>query len=129
MAVGRFITKLHLEDIDGERWMLLAPLVYKQDGRTYTAPAGYITDLASIPPVVFWRPKSGRHNEGDVIHDAAYSGDLIVSPPHDLTREEADGLFYYAMEALGVSWWSRNVMWSAVRVGGGPLWQGDKETV
>lgn len=129
MAVGRFLTKLQLEDIDGNTWMLLAPLVYEQDGRTYTVPAGFVTDLASIPRAVFWRPKSGRFNEAATIHDSAYAGELQTEPPYTLSRAEADGLFYYAMQALGVSWWSRTVMYRAVRIFGGALWHGAQETV
>ena len=122
MNKGRFLTDLVVKDIDGNKWELLWPLVYEQDGVQYTAPAGFVTDLASIPGLVFWRSKSGKHNEAAVIHDAGYAGDLPVEPCRELTREDVDRLFRDGMEALGVGWWTRTVEHRAVRLGGWRPW-------
>lgn len=125
---SRFLTPLVVQDIDGERWLLVAPLVFAHAGRTYTVPAGVTTDLASIPRVVFWRTKSGKYNEAAVVHDAAYAGRLGVVPPKTLTREDADQLFLAGMAVLGVGRWSRWVMFTAVRLCGSRLWRGVQET-
>jgi hypothetical protein len=122
----RFLTKLQVEDIDGNKWKLTAPLVYVQDGRRYTVPAGFITDFASVPGFVFWRSKSGKHNEASVLHDAMYSGEVEVVPHRIITRKDADLLFRDAMQASGVGKWSRNVMYAAVRLGGKGRFHGDE---
>ena len=132
-ATNKFLSTLKLEDVDGDQWVLLAPLVYrsvtnaagKKINTRYTVPEGFATDLASVPSLVFWRKKSGAFNEAAVLHDACYTGDVIIAPAPDapLTRGEAAGLFKDAMAALGVGWWTRTVMHRAVRLGG---WRGWK---
>lgn len=129
MTSARFLTKLQVEDVDGERWVLLSPLVFMYEKWYYVAPAGFTTDLASIPRIVFWRTKSGPYNEAAVIHDACYQGAIAAYPMKQLTRADADALFKVGMEVLGVGWWSRNVMYRAVRLFGVARWHGNKETV
>ena len=56
-TVKKFLSKLQVEDLDGNQWKLLAPLIYQgttapsgQAIKTrYIAPKGFVTDLASIP--------------------------------------------------------------------------------
>src|SRR5688500_13813630 len=89
-----FLTDLDLRDLgDGEHFMLLAPLVYRaDDSRVFTIPAGFVTDFASIPRVMWVRyPKSGPWNKAAVLHDWLYV-------QNGVTRSEADGLFKEAME-------------------------------
>ena len=60
-ATSKFLSALQLEDLDGTRWKVLAPLVYRNvtdvQGKTvktrYTVAEGFVTDLASIPSLVF----------------------------------------------------------------------------
>ena len=114
---GWFLTPLNLQDIDGERFTLLTPLIYRTISKTlHTVPAGFVTDFASIPRPLWWRyPKSGIWNKAAVLHDHLY----VVN---GLTRAEADDLFREAMEACGVNWWTRNVFFRAVRIGGWKPW-------
>jgi hypothetical protein len=132
-TTSKFLSALQLEDLDGTRWKVLAPLVYRNvtdvQGKTvktrYTVAEGFVTDLASIPSLVFWRSKSGNYNEAAVLHDACYAGAVAITPAPDapLTRGEADGLFQDAMAALGVGWWTRRVLHRAVRLGGWRSWR------
>lgn len=122
-----FLTDLVVRDIDGNKWQLMGPLIYAEPETTYVAPTAFITDLASIPRIVFWRAKSGPWNEAAVLHDASYSGDLLVQPPRTLTRADADALFQRAMKASGVGWWTRSLFYAAVRLGGGGLWDKRRE--
>lgn len=130
-TVKKFLSKLQVEDLDGNQWKLLAPLIYQgttapsgQAIKTrYIAPKGFVTDLASIPRFIFWRAKSGNYNESAVLHDAAYSGDLIIEPPYAINRGEADNLFRDTMKVLGVGWWTRTVLHRAVRLGGWKSWR------
>jgi hypothetical protein len=129
-ATNRFLSKLTLEDLDGNQWKLLAPLVYQRaqdvggQKTRYVVPEGFVTDLASIPSFIFWRSKSGNYNEAAVLHDACYAGTVTITPPAaPLTRGEADGLFQDAMAALGVGWWTRRVLYRSVRLGGWRSWR------
>jgi len=130
-ATNKFLSTLQLEDLDGTRWKVLAPLVYQRvqdvggQKTRYVVPEGFITDLASVPSFVFWRSKSGNYNEAAVLHDACYAGVAVITPALEvpLTRGEVDGLFKDAMAALGVGWWTRTVMHRAVRFGGWKAWK------
>lgn len=103
-----------------ENARLDAPLVYHAaNGRRLTVPAGFHTDLASIPQIAqAVIGKWERHAPAAVLHDWLYC-------THQTTRVEADRLFAEAMAALGVAAWKRRVMWLAVRVGGGRGWRAD----
>lgn len=105
-----------LQPIGSRDWVLMAPLVYYTAQGAIEVPSGFLTDLASIPRV-FWPlvPVNGRHRAAAILHDYLY-----VTQP--CTRAEADALFLDAMRAGGVRWSQRQVMYAAVRVGGGLAW-------
>jgi hypothetical protein len=75
-------------------------------------PAGFVTDLASIPRVL-WSllPPHGRYAKAAIIHDWLYATGIGG-------REYADDVFLEAMEVLGVSPWKRKTMYWAVRAFG-----------
>ncbi len=78
---------------------------------------GFSTDFASIPRA--FRsiiPQVGKHIQPAIAHDWAYEDNT------DLTRAEADRLFLEGMEAVGVWWLRRRLMYLAVRAFGGALW-------
>ena len=112
-----FMTPLNLHDIDGTRFELLTPLVYASaTGRIITVPAGFVTDFASIPRLLWWRyPKSGKWNRAAVVHDFLYAY-------NGCTRAEADAIFKEALEVCGVGWRTRQQFWLAVRAGGWKPW-------
>lgn len=74
-------------------------------------PEGFKTDLASIPRL-FWSiyPPFGKYIEASVIHDYLYR---IKFP-----RRVADGIFRRIMREDGVSWFTRNMFYFAVRLFG-----------
>lgn len=85
----------------------------------FMIPAGFKTDLASIPRAFrSLIPQIGRHLQAAVAHDWCYCGHT------DFTRAEADQLFYEGMCGLGVPWWKRQAMYAAVRACGSSLWKG-----
>lgn len=114
---GGFLTPLNLQDIDGERFLLLTPLLYKAaNQKLFVVPTQFVTDFASIPRPLWWRyPKSGPWNKAATLHDYLYV-------TNGVTRARADALFLEALEACGVNWWTRRVFYSAVRVAGGKAW-------
>ena len=90
--------------------------------KNITVPLGFDTDLASVPwPASMLIPKSGRYNSAAVLHDYLYSkkGKIIDK---EYTRAQVDLIFLEAMTDLGVNWFKRNLMYRAVRLGGGIPW-------
>lgn len=111
-----FFGDLSLSYIDGRSWRVNRPLKYVGT-RTIYVPAGFVTDFASIPRLL-WRvlPPTGdgpmaRYGPASVLHDWLYQS-------HETSRWQADLLFYEAMRNLGVSRWRACVMWCAVKLFG-----------
>lgn len=103
---------------DDDLWTLTLPLEYiTEAGESIVVPAGFETDLASIPQV-FQNliPINGRHRAPAILHDYLYS-------IKDRTRKACDDLFLEAMKSVGVRWSQRWVMYLAVRVGGWVGWR------
>ena len=84
-----------------------------------TVPKYFFTDLASIPwPASMLIPKSGKFNQGAVLHDFLYSLLGEVVEPYNLkkrTRAECDLIFKEAMRVLGVNGFKIILMFQAVR--------------
>lgn len=88
------------------------------DGRTLTVKSGFDFDGVSVPRA-FWsstyHPFHHRTIAAGLAHDALYASEL-------LPRAEADAIFRDLLANWGVSWYTRNKMWIAVRVAGGGVW-------
>lgn len=101
-------------NVDDGRWITCSPLTFisKRTGQLFTVPAGFVTDLASVPryPVVYWLC-GGRANKPAVLHDWLYSTCCI-------SRAESDLMFLEAMEDVGVPLLYRRLMYAGVRLGG-----------
>jgi len=112
-----FLNEMISTPTTGKLWRLVEPLRYQTNGgRIIEIPAGFECDLASIPGPARWLfPVNGDWTEAAVMHDWLYSEEVG-------TRKDADLLFLEAMESLGVSWWRRRAMYSAVRAGGWLYW-------
>lgn len=121
--MSRFITRLSVEvldNVDDGRWILTAPLIYQSDtaGQTFTVPAGFQTDLASVPrlPLVFLLA-------GDTSREASALHDFLYTPPQLVSRAMADSVLREASAVTLVPAWRRWVMWAGVRVFGGSHWR------
>lgn len=95
------------------QWILEESLTYHSDvgDCDITVPAGFQTDLASIPEFV---PRwicdvNERHVFAAIVHDY-----LVRNWPLSM-RPFADRIFREAMGVLGVAAWKRYMMWLAVR--------------
>lgn len=94
-------------------WKLLRKITATHEGGTLTVPAGFKTDLASIPRAVrSVTPQVGKHIVAAIFHDYLYSG------VKDWDRKQCDEFFLAAMKFCGVSWIRRNVMYRSVRMFG-----------
>lgn len=124
---GRFATPLIVESLatdERRNTRVAAPLAYiASDGRRFTVPAGFRTDLASIPQLAqAVIGKWERHAPAAVMHDWLYA-------TQPMTRRAADWLFAEALFAAGVPPWKRAAMWLAVRAGGGRAWRNNRFTI
>ena len=75
-------------------------------------PAGFITDLASVPRAL-WSvfPPHGKYAKAAILHDYMYANGYK-------DKKTADRIFLEAMEVLGVPKWRRKTMYWAVRMFG-----------
>lgn len=87
-----------------------------------TVPTGFLTDGASIPSP-FWSILSpfGPYFPAALIHDYLYSHRSDAH--HRMSRRDADLIFKEAMFNLGVGWLTRETIFRAVRLFGGPSYK------
>lgn len=121
--MGQFLYPLRLERVedvsaDGRgTWRLLDTVVFLSAERgRIVVPAGFVTDLASVPrlPITYFLA-GGLAHAAAVVHDWLYTS-------HELTRAQADAVFREAAQACGVGAWRAWIMWLGVRVGGWAAW-------
>ncbi|HFG9433729.1 TPA: DUF1353 domain-containing protein [Salmonella enterica subsp. enterica serovar Cotham] len=110
--MSRFTTPAILEMLAHYKWRVYEPFeFYLSDDNSdvIEVPAGFVTDLASIPRI-FWTllPPDGKYAKSAIIHDYLYDNALR-------TKREADRIFLDGMTVLGVPKWKRIVMYLAVR--------------
>lgn len=96
-------------------WELTEPLVYSGRDESWTVPAGFCTDFASVPRIVDWLiPRWGAYTLAAILHDwfctLAIQAELI-------TGREADGVFRRVMREEKVPVTRRWLMWCGVRWG------------
>lgn len=119
-----FLTPLVVEVMpSGKRFRLHYDFTYlwKREYIEVHVKAGFVTDFASVPRIFrIIIPKLGRYNKAAVIHDAIYQN---VIAGHKFIRAQADSIFRDGMIDLGVARWKVNIMYWAVRVGGGMAWR------
>ena len=109
-----FLSKLRTEDIDDERAVLTDSLFALVETDVIEVPKGFQTDFASVPRIpLAYMLAGGTARRAAVLHDYLYT--------QQRDREWADDVFLAAMEADGVPWWRRKIMYAAVRAfGEGP---------
>jgi len=98
-------------------FVLTNPLIYEGSGLRVNVPAGFDTDLASIPWFARWIFARAHSNAyAAVVHDYLYAKGFT-------SRSQADGVFFEALKdpVCSTRLIARCVMWAAVRVGG---WRG-----
>ena len=103
---------------DGNDSMVMSDLTYRigDTALTIIVPAGFVTDFASVPRV-FWSvlPPTGTYSLAAVVHDYLYWD-------QGCTREQADQLLRAAMVESRVGTVQRDLIYEAVRSGGGTAW-------
>lgn len=111
-----------LDEFDNTHRLLAALSFYSALlGTLIVAPAGFITDFASVPRIVLaYLLFGGKGRRAAVIHDWLYSGALVLvrGELRALTREECDAVFKEALQATGYSAFTVWSMHQGVRIGG-----------
>ncbi len=118
--MAEFRTELVARKV-GRYWTLFSPLVYRSDvaRRTFTVPAGYQTDFASVPRLPFLFMLFGDTSHAPAVgHDWLYQNQVV-------SRSKADAVFREALKADGAGWLRRHAMWLGVRIGGGAAYGGE----
>jgi hypothetical protein len=120
--MSKFETRLILgaaDERDDGKWIVMQDLVYHSDvaGMTFTVPAGFPTDLASVPrlPVVYLLT-GGRANSAAAVHDFLYTFKPVPRAVADAVLREASYVTY-------VDHWRANLMWAGVRCFGWSHWK------
>jgi len=118
-----FMTELIVQTYKPYEWLLFKHLQYwtlvRGNPELIEAPAGFRTDLASIPRLVrSLIPQNGRHRKAAVIHDFLYR----YAGVNGWSRKDADAVFKEGMAVDGVPGYRRAIMWSAVRSWGWITW-------
>lgn len=94
---------------------------YSDDENRITVPRGFQFDGASIPLFarIFLPRIHPNYLQAAALHDWLYS----TAHKHGRSRKWCDDMFCEAMGALGTPDFWRNLMWAAVRIGGGCGWR------
>jgi len=88
--------------------------------RTYIVPAGFISDCASIPKVlwpIIGHPFDARWRKEAVLHDWFYRSTTPI-----VNRKTADQIFYDGLRANGLGYMKAQSMYFGVRIGGRTGW-------
>lgn len=113
----------------GERqlYRLTADFVYSSDAvGVLTAPAGMLTDFASIPRAI-WNlldPEDPCILRGSIIHDACYKYGGSFPGREAINRAQADGALREAMGISGATKFQMFAVYHALRLFGAPNWRG-----
>ncbi len=130
----RFLSTLSIDAVPpGEtgkrqRWILTQDFIYRSEALgTFTVPAGFETDFASIPRIA-WQyvdPDDPCVLYPSIPHDALYNWKGVMATGQKYTRKQADDVFLEAMKEAGARWDIRAVAYRAVRIFGGKYWNED----
>jgi len=112
-----FITPLRAEAIQGRHWKLLAPLIYRGRHQELVVPAGFVTDLGSVPWWATWLvPRDDEGRPAYVLHDYHYRTGQV-------SRRDADGILRRTLRERGYGRVRRWTAWAGVRLGGWVAWR------
>lgn len=114
--IDEVMAKYHANPNEGRRWTLTNPFRMRVDGFDIVAPAGFWTDFASVPGILWPIIDPYELGRAPVLHDFLY----FVGWNND--RCYCDDAFLEAMEVERVAWWKRRAAYHAVRLFGGVAW-------
>jgi len=107
---------------EADEWILNAPFLVRVDDTEIAIPAGFITDLASVPK---WLPLSRSFLSGNARRSAIVHDYLYVT---QAGKEYADSVFLAAMKAEKVNTAVRWLFYAAVHHFGHAIYDGKDAT-
>jgi len=114
----RFLDEIIVRPMpNGKDWEVQNEIKYATaTSKVIYVAAGFITDFASIPKLfrIMFSPATGKHRRAALVHDWIYRTDDCK-----YTRKEADMIFLEIMELDDVGWFTKTMLYRAVRMGGG----------
>lgn len=129
--MSRFTTPLELTpDLASGAYRTVRDLAFDVgflgSGLTITVPAGFRTDLASVPRWLWWLfPRDDpQYAAASVLHDYTYKWRHPASSDK-FDRNTADGIYLDGMLILGVPAWRAWAMYLGVRIFGHRHWAGN----
>lgn len=116
---------LNISDTDGDCFRLLEEIYFEWEGHSFTVPAGFESDGASVPQFL-WASVSPKIDPRSLA--AAIGHDYLYREcPEGWTRKMADDFFYDYLRLHGLSWWKSQKAYWGVRLFGSSSWQGKEE--
>ena len=133
---ARGIAGVKIENLMNGEYTLLEDFIWdpcdaEHPGTKIRIPAGFTTDFGSVPGMVqnIYPPIGTFRDQHFLGHDWLYGTEFFEwdeaykkCPTAAKDRSECDWRLLEALKASGDSWFSRNVIWSAVKAGGGFVW-------
>lgn len=112
------IAKSTIQPLGFGRYVLTSPFIAEIDELSIAIhiPAGYVTDLASIPSWAWWfigHPATGEYQDASILHD--WICELAKSRKEYSIRLIGDAIFFHLLKRSGVPYWKRCLMYLAVR--------------
>lgn len=118
-----FPVPLDMRDLPNGKRLIIEPFkcIDEKLGLEFTVPAGFVSDLASIPD---WMTsifhKIGDHDKAAVGHDYLYVSQIC-------SKKRADMFFLHGMLDQGQKEWRSRAMYLGVVVGGNKSWSKHEE--
>lgn len=107
-----FLSQLDTRTLTDKSNRLLKDFVISIKGKLIVIPEGFETDFASVPRIpLFYTLVGGRGKKAAVVHDYLYASNFF-------NRKLCDDIFYDALRETGMGWFSANIMYTGVRLGG-----------
>ena len=107
--------KLRLAEVRQGLWVVEKPIEFIANEKPFTIPAGFLTDLASIPKIFQWRiPKRGPYDCIAVIHDYL----IEERRSHSFDSDIVHKLWHAAIEDLPLPWYRKMSLGFSVRIFG-----------
>jgi hypothetical protein len=109
------------------RWLVCEPWTFTINRVTTTIPAGFVTDLFSVPwPANWFVPRDQRDNRPALIHDWLYATSGLRQTAHDrpaISWSDSNLALEIAADRCGLSWIQRNLIITGLLVGSGMVWR------
>jgi hypothetical protein len=133
MVTSYFPLPINGEWSDDERHFTLdTPFVYRDESKdiTVVVPAGFTTDFNSVPRAIWGYFPPWQYLKAGLVHDWLYGHPARFQSPSltpPLTRQQCDDIHRRILDLEGCRWSKRQLVYAALRIGGGPAWAQHRE--